>query len=143
MRWGRTSASTQRLDHSRRHRHRGLARLGPNRTLVLVDGRRLGQGSPNTAIQSPAPDLDQIPAGLVDRIEVVTGGASAAYGSDAIAGVINFIMKKNFQGVQIDGQYNENKHDNDNTYMQNLVSGLAPRLRPEPVRTAASAHSMC
>jgi iron complex outermembrane receptor protein len=101
-----------------------LRGLGPNRTLVLVDGRRLGQGSPNTAIQSPAPDLDQIPAGLVDRIEVVTGGASAAYGSDAIAGVINFIMKKNFQGVQFDGQYNENMHDNDNTYMQNLVRGF-------------------
>jgi iron complex outermembrane receptor protein len=101
-----------------------LRGLGPNRTLVLVDGRRLGQGSPNTAIQSPAPDLDQIPAGLVDRIEVVTGGASAAYGSDAIAGVINFIMKKNFQGVQFDGQYNENMHDNNNTYMQNLVRGF-------------------
>jgi iron complex outermembrane recepter protein len=101
-----------------------LRGLGPNRTLVLVDGRRLGQGSPNTAIQSPAPDLDQIPAGLVDRIEVVTGGASAAYGSDAIAGVINFIMKKDFQGVQFDGQYNENMHDNDNTYMQNLVRGF-------------------
>jgi iron complex outermembrane recepter protein len=101
-----------------------LRGLGPNRTLVLVDGRRLGQGSPNTAIQSPAPDLDQIPAGLVERIEVVTGGASAAYGSDAIAGVINFIMKRNFQGVQIDGQFNENRHDNNNTYMQNLVSGF-------------------
>ena len=101
-----------------------LRGLGPNRTLVLVDGRRLGQGSPNTAIQSPAPDLDQIPAGLVDRIEVVTGGASAAYGSDAIAGVINFIMKKNFQGVQFDGQYNENMHDNNDTYMQNLVRGF-------------------
>lgn len=101
-----------------------LRGLGPNRTLVLIDGRRLGQGSPNTAIQSPAPDLDQIPAGLVDRIEVVTGGASAAYGSDAIAGVINFIMKKNFQGVQFDGQYNENMHNNNNTYMQNLVRGF-------------------
>jgi iron complex outermembrane receptor protein len=98
-----------------------LRGLGPNRTLVLVDGRRLGQGSPYTAIQSPAPDLDQIPAGLVDRIEVVTGGASAAYGSDAIAGVINFIMKKDFQGFQIDGQYNENYHDNSDTYMQNLA----------------------
>jgi len=98
-----------------------LRGLGPNRTLVLVDGRRLGQGSPYTFIQSPAPDLDQIPGGLVERIEVVTGGASAAYGSDAIAGVINFIMKKNFQGIQIDGQYNENYHDNGDTYMQNLV----------------------
>jgi outer membrane cobalamin receptor len=69
-----------------------LRGLGPNRTLVLVDGRRLGQGSPYTFIQQPAPDLDQIPAGLVERVEVVTGGASAAYGSDAIAGVVNFIM---------------------------------------------------
>jgi outer membrane receptor protein involved in Fe transport len=99
-----------------------LRGLGPNRTLVLVDGRRLGQGSPYTFIQSPAPDLDQIPGGLVERIEVVTGGASAAYGSDAIAGVINFIMKKNFQGIQIDGQFNENYHDNNDTYMQNLVT---------------------
>ncbi len=98
-----------------------LRGLGPNRTLVLVDGRRLGQGSPYTFIQSPAPDLDQIPAGLVERIEVVTGGASAAYGSDAIAGVINFIMKKDFQGFQVDGQYDEYYHDNDDTYVQNLA----------------------
>jgi iron complex outermembrane recepter protein len=101
-----------------------LRGLGPNRTLVLVDGRRLGQGSPYTFIQSPAPDLDQIPGGLVERVEVVTGGASAAYGADAVAGVINFIMKKNFQGIQIDGQFNENYHDNNNTYMQNLVRGF-------------------
>jgi outer membrane receptor protein involved in Fe transport len=101
-----------------------LRGLGPNRTLVLVDGRRLGQGSPYTFIQSPAPDLDQIPGGLVDRIEVVTGGASAAYGSDAIAGVVNFIMKKNFQGIEFDGQLNENYHDNHDTYMQNLVRGF-------------------
>lgn len=105
-----------------------LRGLGPNRTLVLVDGRRLGQGSPYTFIASPAPDLDQIPAGLVERVEVVTGGASAAYGSDAIAGVVNFIMKRNFEGIQLDGQYNENYHDNNNTYAQNLVQqfGYAP-----------------
>ncbi|MGH8261588.1 MAG: TonB-dependent receptor domain-containing protein [Steroidobacteraceae bacterium] len=99
-----------------------LRGLGPNRTLVLVDGRRLGQGSPYTFIQSPAPDLDQIPSGLVERVEVVTGGASAAYGSDAIAGVINFIMKKNFQGVQVDGQWNEYWHDNGDTFIQNQVT---------------------
>src|SRR5712664_4015545 len=99
-----------------------LRGLGPNRTLVLVDGRRLGQGSPYTFIQSPAPDLDQIPAGLVDRVEVVTGGASAAYGSDAIAGVINFIMKKNFEGVQFDGQLGVDQHSNHNKYMQNLAT---------------------
>ena len=98
-----------------------LRGLGPGRTLVLVDGRRLGVGSPNTAISQPAPDLDQIPAGLVERVEVVTGGASAAYGSDAIAGVVNFIMKRNFEGFQVDGQVGENYHDNDDAYMQNLV----------------------
>src|SRR5580704_6667818 len=89
-----------------------LRGLGPARTLVLIDGRRLGVGSPNTAITQPAPDLDQIPAGLVERVEVVTGGASAAYGSDAIAGVVNFIMKKNFEGFQLDGQVGENLHEN-------------------------------
>jgi len=91
---------------------------------VLVDGRRLGQGSPNTAIQSPAPDLDQIPAGLVDRNRGRTGGASAAYGSTPLPASSTFIMKRNFQGVQFDGQYNENMHSNDNTYMQNLVRGF-------------------
>src|SRR2546430_14767660 len=75
-----------------------LRGLGPNRTLVLLDGRRLGQGSPYTAIASPAPDLDQVPIFLVDRIEVLTGGASSVYGSDAIAGVVNFILKKKLHG---------------------------------------------
>jgi iron complex outermembrane recepter protein len=88
-----------------------LRGLGPNRTLVLVDGRRLGIGSPNTAIQSPAPDLDQIPMFMVERVEVLTGGASTTYGSDAVGGVVNFIMKKNFEGIQIDGQLGENWHD--------------------------------
>ena len=98
-----------------------LRGLGPNRTLVLVDGRRLGNGSPNTAIASPAPDLDQIPLQLIDRIDVVTGGASSVYGSDAIAGVVNFIMKKNFEGIQFDGQIGEDVHHNHNTAIQNLA----------------------
>ncbi|MFI4895369.1 MAG: TonB-dependent receptor domain-containing protein [Steroidobacterales bacterium] len=98
-----------------------LRGLGPNRTLVLVDGRRLGQGSPSTYIASPAPDLDQIPAGLVERVEVVTGGASAAYGADAVAGVVNFIMKKDFQGFQVDGNYAGYLHDNGDTGVESLV----------------------
>jgi iron complex outermembrane receptor protein len=99
-----------------------LRGLGPNRTLVLVDGRRLGQGSPQTTIASPAPDLDQIPAFLVDRIEVLTGGASSTYGSDAIAGVVNFIMKRDFQGLQVDGQLSWNQHDNRNSFMRPLLT---------------------
>jgi outer membrane receptor protein involved in Fe transport len=105
-----------------------LRGLGPQRTLVLVDGRRLGVGDPNTANPNSSADLDQIPAGLVERIEVVTGGASAVYGSDAIAGVVNFIMKKDFQGIQIDGQAGEYWHDNHEGWTQQLevAAGDAP-----------------
>ncbi|WP_372786250.1 TonB-dependent receptor domain-containing protein [Phenylobacterium sp.] len=91
-----------------------LRGLGPQRTLVLVDGRRLGIGDANTGNPNPAPDLNQIPAALVDRVEVLTGGASATYGSDAVAGVVNFVMKHNFQGVQIDGQVGMAQHSQNN-----------------------------
>jgi len=106
-----------------------LRGLGPNRTLVLINGRRIGVGSPNTAIQSPAPDLDQIPSALIDRVEVSTGGASAIYGSDAIAGVVNFVLKKNFQGLQVDYVTGANWHQNHNTYMQGLArdAGITPK----------------
>jgi iron complex outermembrane recepter protein len=99
-----------------------LRGLGPNRTLVLVNGRRLGNGSPYTAISSPAPDLDQIPTKLIERVEVVTGGASAVYGSDAIAGVVNFITKRDFEGIEFDAQTGFNWHNNSNTFAQGLVS---------------------
>ncbi|MEP6885302.1 MAG: TonB-dependent receptor [Gammaproteobacteria bacterium] len=99
-----------------------LRGLGPQRTLVLVNGRRLGTGDPNTANPNSAPDLDQIPVGLIERIDVVTGGASAAYGSDALGGVVNFVMKKNFEGVQVDGQFNEFWHDNNIGWTHDLAS---------------------
>jgi outer membrane receptor protein involved in Fe transport len=99
-----------------------LRGLGPQRTLVLVNGRRLGIGDPNTGNTNPAPDLDQIPASLVERVEVVTGGASADYGSDAIGGVVNFILKRNFTGVQFDAQYGFDQHRNTNKYMQGLIA---------------------
>ena len=86
-----------------------LRALGSDRTLVLIDGRRMGYGSPNDT----AADLNQIPGQLIERVEVLTGGAAAVYGSDAIAGVVNFIMRKNFQGLQIDAQYAFNQHNND------------------------------
>jgi outer membrane receptor protein involved in Fe transport len=97
-----------------------LRGLGPQRTLVLVDGKRLGIGDPNTGNPNPAPDINQIPAQLVDRVEVLTGGASATYGSDAVAGVVNFIMKKNFSGAQLDAQWGEYQHDQHNSLMQGL-----------------------
>jgi len=97
-----------------------LRGLGPQRTLVLINGRRLGTGDPNTGNPNPAPDLDQIPVALIERVDVVTGGASAVYGSDAIAGVVNFILRRNFEGVQIDGQLGEYSHQNDQTQLQAL-----------------------
>jgi len=105
-----------------------LRGLGPNRTLVLVNGRRIGNGSPNTAISSPAPDLDQIPARLIERVEVVTGGASAVYGSDAVAGVVNFITKTNFEGIEFSAQTGFNVHDNNNAFAQQLArdAGFTP-----------------
>jgi outer membrane cobalamin receptor len=99
-----------------------LRGLGPNRTLVLVNGRRLGIGSPYTVIQSPAPNIDQIPTFLLERVDVVTGGASAVYGSDAIAGVINFITKQNFEGFQVDYHLGKNYYKNDSTFMHKLAS---------------------
>jgi outer membrane receptor protein involved in Fe transport len=83
-----------------------LRGLGSNRTLVLVNGHRLPQGSPN----STAADLNQIPTALIKRVEVLTGGAGAVYGADAVAGVVNFIMNDNFQGVQIDANYSGFNH---------------------------------
>ena len=110
-----------------------LRGLGPNRTLVLVDGRRLGIGSPNTAIQQPAPDLDQIPLFMVERVEVLTGGASSVYGSDAVGGVVNFILKKNFEGIQVDGQVGENWHHEHNGGMRSILedAGQTPRTGNE------------
>lgn len=74
--------------------------LGPVRTLVLMDGRRL----PFSDASSPAVDLNTIPSLMIDRIETIAGGASAVYGSEAISGVVNFIMKKEHDGLEIDLQ---------------------------------------
>ena len=87
-----------------------LRGLGSSRTLVLIDGRRLVPGDPGTS----AADINFIPSTLVDRVDVLTGGASAVYGADAVAGVVNFVMIKNFQGVKIDANYDSYQHDNGN-----------------------------
>jgi iron complex outermembrane receptor protein len=105
-----------------------LRGLGPQRTMVLVNGRRLGFGDPNTANAAAAPDLDQIPVAMIERIEVLTGGAATTYGADAVAGVVNFILKDHFQGVQVDGQYGFAQHDQHDFYLQNqqAAAGITP-----------------
>ncbi|HEY1724201.1 MAG TPA: TonB-dependent receptor [Steroidobacteraceae bacterium] len=116
-----------------------LRGLGPQRTLVLVDGKRLFAGDPNSENPNPAADLDQIPAAMIERVDVVTGGASAVYGSDAVAGVINFITKKNFQGIEIDGQYGFFQHNNNMTGIQSLDASTQAAVGPtSPTFTAPS-----
>jgi iron complex outermembrane recepter protein len=98
-----------------------LRGLGANRTLVLIDSRRLMPGDPTV----PAADLNFIPAALVERVDVLTGGASATYGADAVAGVVNFIMVKNFEGVRIDSQYSGYEHDNHEGEIQSVLRTAA------------------
>jgi outer membrane receptor protein involved in Fe transport len=95
-----------------------LRNLGANRTLVLVNGRRLPAGSPIAG--GTGSDINQIPAALIERVEVLTGGASSTYGSDAVAGVVNFMMIDDFEGVQLDVQYSGYQHENDNGTAQRI-----------------------
>jgi outer membrane receptor protein involved in Fe transport len=88
-----------------------LRGLGSPRTLVLIDGRRMPYGGVTAA--SAAPDINQIPTSMIERVDILTGGASAVYGSDAVAGVVNFVMKKDFEGVEVSSQYNFYWHEND------------------------------
>ncbi|HKU14054.1 MAG TPA: TonB-dependent receptor [Steroidobacteraceae bacterium] len=79
-----------------------LRGLGANRTLVLLDGRRMVASDPTGVI-----DLNTIPTSMIESVEVISGGASAVYGSDAVAGVVNFKTRENFEGIQIDAQYGQ------------------------------------
>ncbi len=107
-----------------------LRNLGSTRTLVLIDGKRMPYGSPN----DPAADLNLIPGQLVERVDVLTGGASAVYGSDAVSGVVNFIMKKEFEGVQVDAQYGFFNHKNDYDTNGNLRDVIAGRAVTNPAQ---------
>lgn len=99
-----------------------LRGLGDNRTLVLVDGRRMPAGSPGTS----AADLNQIPTALIKRVEVMTGGAGAVYGADAVAGVVNFIMIDNFEGVQVELNGSGYNHQQNNPRgVADIVAGRA------------------
>jgi len=115
-----------------------LRGLGQQRTLVLVDGRRLGIGDPDTGNPNPSPDLNQIPSQLIQRVDVLTGGASATYGSDAVAGVVNFIMKRDFEGVEIDAQWGVYQHSQHNEFVQGL---LPARQVPQPKKNVWDGES--
>jgi outer membrane receptor protein involved in Fe transport len=85
-----------------------LRGFGAARTLVLINGRRLLPGDASYA----APDINFVPTALINRVEVLTGGASSVYGSDAVAGVVNFILDTRLQGLRLDGQASFYQHRN-------------------------------
>ncbi|MCZ6501528.1 MAG: TonB-dependent receptor, partial [Gammaproteobacteria bacterium] len=97
-----------------------LRGLGPNRTLTLVNGKRFASQSVNGFV-----DLNMIPTAIVDRIEVLRDGASTVYGSDAIAGVVNIITKKNFEGVDIDFGYDVTDENDGDQYNLSVTFGTA------------------
>ena len=104
-----TSQSNSTSNNSTGVANVNLRGLGPTRTLVMIDGRRLGPGDPQGP-QGAAADLNFIPAALITGVDVLTGGASAVYGSDAMAGVVNFHLLRNFSGVQLTQTFNEAQH---------------------------------
>jgi iron complex outermembrane recepter protein len=120
-----------------------LKGLPPNDTLVLVDGRRMpaapfNQVSVNSVISFV--DLNTIPLAAVDRIEVLNDGGSATYGTDAIAGVVNVILKDEYNGADISNYYGISQRGDDETYHGSLVGGC-PRSLVIPPSSASWSHS--
>src|ERR1700691_6037625 len=106
--------------------------LGPERTLVLMDGRRLAPGAPDGRNFA---DLDQVPIELVERVEVLTGGASSTYGADAVAGVVNFIMNSHYEGVKLDVGYGMYQHNNHESLYSGIESAQGDATPPSEVNT--------
>jgi iron complex outermembrane receptor protein len=100
-----------------------LRGLGANRTLVLFDGKRMISASLGTGGNAGAVDTNVIPSDLIERVEVVTGGASAAYGSDALAGVVNFITNNKFTGVRTNIEGGSSFLGDDVNYKATLTAG--------------------
>ena len=94
-----------------------LRGMGSSRTLTLINGRRMGGGS----AYSSSADTNQIPTAMIERVEVLTGGASTVYGADAVAGVVNFVMRKDFEGVELKMGTSGFQHDNSNSYVAGLM----------------------
>ncbi|HKB96453.1 MAG TPA: TonB-dependent receptor plug domain-containing protein, partial [Rhizomicrobium sp.] len=97
-----------------------LRGLGVSRTLVLVDGRRVVPASSAGSV-----DAAQIPEALIQRVDIVTGGASAAYGSDAVAGVVNFILDNKFEGVKASAQAGISQYGDYFNYKVSVTGGMS------------------
>lgn len=101
-----------------------LRGLGPNHTLVLINGRRIADFPLPLNSRSNFTDIGNIPLGMIDRVEVLTGSASAVYGSDAMAGVINFILKKSTDGTTIDYRYGDTEEGGGESHRLSLTTGF-------------------
>jgi outer membrane receptor protein involved in Fe transport len=95
-----------------------LRNLGSTRVLVLFDGQRVVPTLSNQIV-----DVDTIPQMLIQRVDVVTGGASAVYGSDAVSGVVNFVVDKNFNGIKADANMGVSSHSDDRSYRAGIAAG--------------------
>jgi iron complex outermembrane recepter protein len=109
-----------------------LRGLGSQRTLVLVNGRRLGPGLGDGRNFS---DINQIPAALIERVDILTGGASSVYGADAVAGVVNFVLNTHFEGVQVNAGYHFQQHNNSDSGVEATVAAHNFALPPSEVNT--------
>ena len=106
--------------------------LGCARTLVLINGQRL---APGTTGGGNCADLNSIPTLLLERVEVLTGGASSVYGSDAVGGVVNFILDEDFEGFKANYMHSFYQHNNDNGEFRDLVRSFNYGLADENVTT--------
>lgn len=95
-----------------------LRNFGTNRTLVLVNGRRMVPFNLAGVV-----DTNSIPIALLERVDIVTGGASAVYGADAVSGVVNFVLRKNFKGVEASTQYGVSEEGDAKRYRSDLTLG--------------------
>jgi iron complex outermembrane recepter protein len=109
-----------------------LRGLGVQRTLVLIDGRRLMGGDPAAGAPSTtalagasAADINQIPVALIERVDVLTGGAASTYGADAVAGVVNFVMNDHFEGIRLDVNAGIFNHQNHEGWIDPLLTATA------------------
>ncbi|MBT2745798.1 MULTISPECIES: TonB-dependent receptor [unclassified Lysobacter] len=102
-----------------------LRGLGPNHTLVLVNGRRIADFPMPFKGRSNFTDISNIPLGMVDRIEILTGSASAIYGSDAISGVVNFILKKQADGTTVDMRMGDTTRGGGESFNLSVSSGYS------------------
>ena len=109
-----------------------LRNMGCGRTLVLLNGRRL---APGTTGGGNCADLNSIPSLLLERVEVLTGGASSVYGSDAVAGVVNFVLDDEFNGFKASASHSLYQHKNDNDSLRSLVSSYNYALAPDDITT--------